>query len=663
VIAPDELTVFLGAGASLPEPASLPLFGDIARRILQQVGAPAIDDPTGPAPEILLRLVDQADFSPLDDLALVFASNTPNPVHEAVATLARSGSRIWTTNYDTLIEEAYSPQQSRTSVSAMRVATIESDLLSGPPEGRLHKPHGSLPDGPLIYSSLQVAVPIGALWREHLVGDLRGRHVALVGYRGADVDLFDALREGLSEATTLDWFVRPDDVDFIRWRFGLEPREPVDNPSQEFLDWLDQHTQDLPLPEQPAVVRQPMVDPRAFAKLSSDRFARARVASLCGNPRMALTSYAGDLLHHPVDHRTTATQVIGELTRTFPRARHALSAIAVKGPLRLVRRSNRLVGLSLTVASRDARFGDVRAILSRVALPDQPTALIDYLINLASASRMLGPADDAVTKADAALEVIRKTADDPDALAQIDVYRLGRAGLEAATNRRWLGAFDEAEDVLRHQYGILAGPRWTAWLEFERGCLALHRGQYRAATSFLDRANTLFVRERNWTGAQFSGLAIVSAARALGELPRAVESLNQARTLMRRKGTTRAVRAQCCFEIAEIRRAQHRAQQARRAYQATANSPFPVYQSLGALGLSALAADLGDEALERMRLHDALRYATDARCGVLAAIAIARGAQSTDATAWEDEFRPTARLASAMAAAVHTRTQAGIAFA
>jgi SIR2-like domain len=221
-----RLTLFLGAGASLAGESGLPLFGHLRTGFLRAAELEpeleefrdlrnALDGLLGfLAPEALLQRLDVGRV-PVRSL-MVEAFNrqeaAPNLVHSTVAWLLQHGATVWTTNYDTLVEEACAV----TGVECLAWARAQGP----PPMGaNLLKVHGTLPSRAgtpprwgepdkeaLVFSSGQVLVSLPEPWARRLRADLEGRDVLVLGYRGADVDLYPLLLESLPKARTVRWF-------------------------------------------------------------------------------------------------------------------------------------------------------------------------------------------------------------------------------------------------------------------------------------------------------------------------------------------------------------------------------------------------------------------------------------------------------------------------
>ena len=141
----EQLFVFAGAGVSLSVPAGLPLFGWIRDQLLVQLGLDRYVPPSRPeaprteqqqaaaglVPEPFLLALQRGGVDVAAWLRGTLAGGEPNAAHVALAQLAVAGARVWTVNFDTLIERA--------SPSSLQVCAWP-DTPSG--NAQLLKPHG-----------------------------------------------------------------------------------------------------------------------------------------------------------------------------------------------------------------------------------------------------------------------------------------------------------------------------------------------------------------------------------------------------------------------------------------------------------------------------------------------------------------------------------------
>ena len=182
----DGLFVFAGAGVSVSMPAGLPVFDWLRDAILDQLGlggyVPGAGGPDSRMTDVASGLVpepfmlERAGVDVQAWLRAVLSAGEPNAAHRALAQLASAGARVWTVNFDRLIEKAAGER--------LRCIAWPQDPVEG---AQLMKPHGSA-DGHLVVTAEQVLAGLDAVWLERLRADVDGRTVVFVGYRGRDLD-------------------------------------------------------------------------------------------------------------------------------------------------------------------------------------------------------------------------------------------------------------------------------------------------------------------------------------------------------------------------------------------------------------------------------------------------------------------------------------------
>jgi hypothetical protein len=159
--------------------------------------------------------------------------------------LAIAGARVWTVNFDTLIEQA--------SPSELRLCAWPD-----PPSdySQLLKPHGTL-TGQLIVTADQVLKGLELSWERQLRADVQGRTVVFVGYSGWDLDFQPLWNGALQAARRVLWFDMPNPAEQERKRILLHrvassgrlafpqrpPRTPGVRPnsSWDFVEWCQEH--------------------------------------------------------------------------------------------------------------------------------------------------------------------------------------------------------------------------------------------------------------------------------------------------------------------------------------------------------------------------------------------------------------------------------------
>lgn len=240
--------IFLGAGASVAGEARLPLFADIRRSILEASRIEEYLDLAQDeiasvvsklAPEALLLVLQRADIDVEAVLLELFnrCCAQPNVVHTAAAYVAANGGSVWTTNYDTLIEEAYArlvKDGAEHVTNTVHSAVPAGD--SGPSNAQIVKLHGSFDeraaDGMwrtargLIFSAPKLIPGMPDDYCQRLLQDASLARLWVIGYRGIDIDIMPVLREAIERAAEVRWFLYATDEDLEEWHV-LKERYPM----------------------------------------------------------------------------------------------------------------------------------------------------------------------------------------------------------------------------------------------------------------------------------------------------------------------------------------------------------------------------------------------------------------------------------------------------
>jgi hypothetical protein len=333
-----ELLVFAGAGVSLSMPAGLPVFDWIRDEILHQLGLDSYVQPPGGAldgraavaaglvPEPFMLELSRAGVDVQKWLEMVLSAGQPNAVHRVLAQLTAAGARVWTVNFDTLIEKAAGGRLERIA--------WPNDPSAGAP---LMKPHGSV-GGKLIVTAAQVLAGLDATWLEQLRADVDGRTVIFIGYRGRDLDFQPVWDDVLRSAARVLWFDKWADgrpVEATRKRLMLRrvdargdlrfpcpapfpagvSKGALPNPSWDFIDWcrrrefgdvgpelvrqLFDHTPMVSYPSLPGTTQ--WATPSVQGLLGDYAAARRRYLNLAlrpGSNREASGSLAASMINH-----------------------------------------------------------------------------------------------------------------------------------------------------------------------------------------------------------------------------------------------------------------------------------------------------------------------------------------------------------------------------
>lgn len=251
----DELFVFVGAGASCSAPAGLPMFDWMRDEILKQLNlgnyvwsktmaaSPEVEVARGLAPEPFFLALENSGIKVVPWLEATLSRGQPNAAHVALAQLATAGAKVWTVNFDHLIEEAAKPP-----------LTVLSWGEDPTPGAQVLKPHGTL-GHKLIVTAEHVLRGLDPLWEQRLRQDVRGRTVLFLGYSGRDLDFHSIWDDVLRGADRVIW-VGEDDMERKRLILRsvaaagrLEFLGPAPTPvpraepnqSWDFVDWCQRN--------------------------------------------------------------------------------------------------------------------------------------------------------------------------------------------------------------------------------------------------------------------------------------------------------------------------------------------------------------------------------------------------------------------------------------
>ncbi len=616
----DKLFVFAGAGISLSMPAGLPIFDSLRDEILRQLklgryipgqdGNPGAseewrDVAAGLVPEPFMLELSRSGINVESWLGTVLSAGRPNAAHHALAQLAANGARVWTVNFDSLIEDA--PGQALTTLA------WPADPAPG---AELMKPHGSA-GGKLIVTAEQVLAGLDDKWLERLREDTDGRTVVFAGYRGRDLDFQPVWDKVLGDAPEAVWFDRWSDGEMAEaghkrlllrraeesGRLTLAPPAPLPpgappgaepNPSWDFVSWCqDRGLVDIP----PDLVRQLFEQrhPVNYPPLPGGTvWARPAVQGLLGDYKGARVSYLRAAFR-PGYQRRAATALATSFINHGGDAMAALLAPATRLPA-----SGRLAGVRegaqrkrLTALSHTGRYG---ALLSATeALP--PDTVSTYLILRSQALRMTGSLTDAAEMARAA----REQAEDEG-----HPVRTAHAAFQQCMALLWADRRAELRTCLDEhlrQYAPLAANRWVAWTGFIDGGLAVHDGDAGDAIKSYHDAETRFRAEALLDGVVSVKTARLAAHRLRDDAAAYTRELEEVIRLSR--GGARGQRyytRRNAFTAESIDNDYAEFLRCSRAdldgswtvYERTAASRYPLQSALGHLGLALIQASRGE---------------------------------------------------------------------
>lgn len=496
----DRLTVFVGAGISKPPPTDGPDFRDL-RNYFLRLADPTLDpkefDLDELSPEQVFGLLDdgreETRASVRRELWWLCEPREPNANHYAVAALAGAGARVWTPNFDTMIERAAQRMSLR-----LGVFTPPDSPETERREPTLLKVHGSFPftgdppDEPpehhyrLLYEVTDVWL-MNKLWAEALRQDLADREVLLFGYRGADPDLTPALLEDFALARSVTWWEFRESANFARLeemlRSGSPARVVAGNPStalQELAHSLVPHNVPAPIAEPP---RRP-----AAAATAVSYLARAQLLGQFRGSAVTRENLRRAIVRDPPANRGNARYLLLQSAGyDLPWARVIL-VLALSVMLKIPRLNARPRIAELYAVLIDARPSsrtDRRAIKRLLRTPNSQRA--EILVRAASVEKLHGDLDGAVRHATEALEDLRQRS--RPALEAMAVYNLAWTYRQAAdfeARHRLRAAFDER---MAH-----IGFNWAAWLAQDDLLLALNLGDLDRAREVVQSPFLAFAR-------------------------------------------------------------------------------------------------------------------------------------------------------------------------
>lgn len=618
----DQIFVFAGAGISAAMPSGLPTFNELRDEILAQLGlasyvgsASMVSDrrlavAAGLAPEPFMLTLTQTGIAVEDWLSDVLRPGRPNAVHQAIAQLAGAGARVWTVNFDTLIEAAVGGR-------------LESIAWPGDPRpgAPVMKPHGTV-GGRLIVTARQVLSPLGSEWRERLAADVAGRLVVFVGYSGRDLDLLPVWDDVLTSARHVLWFdkwsgSRP--LDEIRKRnllpnvdrLGLlsfpRPAPPPGgvrsgappSPSWDFVAWCQ--AMGFAVIGRPAAQALFDVPPRAILPPLPGRteWARPAIQGLLGDYLGERRSYL-QLAWRSTDRRQAIRCVgISLINHGGNMTAAALVSAAVLPPLgRLSQWREWAKRKRVTAWSRTARYNAV--LRATRQLPEQ--AVSTGLILRSQALRITGSLDEAASTAESARL---------KALVERHPVRIANAAFQKCLALLWAERLNEARRCLAadfEPFAAVAANRWVAWADFIAGALAVRAAGYGDRDNIEALYRLQLSQDRFRSEALVDGVVSVMTARLsayrlagdqdlfIRELT-ALRDINSQRDRGERYYTSRNTFTveSLVIERAEFARIhQHNLDSAWQWYERVAASRYPLHAALGHLGLGLVEAERGE---------------------------------------------------------------------
>jgi hypothetical protein len=611
----DGLFVFVGAGVSVSAPSNRPAFNKMRDEILCQLDlnayaacSPAANSEkvkvvSGLAPEPFMLELSRFEVAITDWLNQVLGEGDPNAAHVALAALAHDGAKIWTVNFDLLIERADS------SLSCIAWPDDPSNGAS------IMKPHGTI-GGELIVTSEQVLRGLGETWVDRLREDTSGRTVVFIGYSGRDLDFQPIWDDVLTGAEKIIWFDKSDHEEQTRKRLllrradaagklsfplpttfpsGLGP-DTSSNPSWDFVNWC--HSELLTDIDED-LARQ-LLEPQAnfsYPHLSGN-LARARpaVLGLLGDYRGVRSNYL-QLLKDSSERKFAARSLVMlELNQGGKPLAIGLALAKIcppLGPLRATRETAERK--RLTVLSKS---GNHRAVL-RGTKNLTSTSISTLLILRSASTRITGSLDEAA-----------ELAKDARGRAVLEKHpvRVAHASFQQAIALLWAERLDEAQRCLEDDlvpYAAIAASRWVAWADFIRGGLAVRAGDGGEALQAFELSRARFAAERLVDGLVSVAVSRLAALRLVNDDVTFKSSIDEVSSLVSlglRKHVFYAKAHEFTYESIKLEQAEfdrmhiNDLQSANRIYSAVSTSRYPLHAAHALLGLSLVELQRGREA-------------------------------------------------------------------
>jgi len=475
------VTLVVGAGISIPPPTGAPNFERLRDSFLKRVG---IEDLRKEFEFSLDELSPEQVFDALDDkreetrqairreIWWACEPKEPNANHYAVAAMLAAGARVWTPNFDTMIETA-----ARRQGIAIEVVAPGDQLEV--PGSVLYKPHGTFPfpgdppcepaehDYELLFQASRVWL-MKEDWARKLAADICNRDVFLFGYRGADPDLTPVLLEALGIARSVTWWECPGEAFKRLQRIVASSKVKLvaGNPSEGLVAL----SRELAPHSVPAPRQRPLLQPPASAAFKLSNVSRAQLLGQLRGSAVARRYLALALI---LDRDVRRIPLLLKLLRSagYDIAWVGPWAIAtLSGLLRIPRLRERAMVTELYATLLDARplrRSDRRAIARLRASPAGDTSQV--LTRIASIEKLHGDLEQASSDGEQSLDQLRR--DSNPALEAMTVYIL-------AWTYRQRGAFEiRAALVTQYQERIPhIGFNWAAWLQLDEALVTLHAG-------------------------------------------------------------------------------------------------------------------------------------------------------------------------------------------
>jgi hypothetical protein len=492
----DGVIAFVGAGISAP--AQLPTFDVLRAELFADVLGfmPLRKKTRGVLAERLARLAPEYCVSLLDEptesggransartfICSRLTNATPTVEHYLLATAMSNGARVYTPNFDRLIE---------TAAGESFEATVRRHADDEVGQAPLRKLHGSCPD--ILVSAEDVMLSIAGPWAEAFLDDCRTpkSHLLVWGYRGVDPDLAPLVVEGARCANRCTWIAFTDgDRNLAAGLIG-----DLSNVELVFAGG------DLPMARRAASA---VLDPSGQVGLADAATHATAAATAVFHPRSvatrarALAHLGGSRLGRRAWMRAGLSGDRGEalehLLRSYLFDSRILQAVVLPfGPRLITNRDDAKVWQAVLTAAEGHGVRSSTDRLTDVLLKamDESSneAGQDPLIRARVATLLRGRG-----RLAEALSLLESIDHDERPEDRPDATWTGRLTYERSIVHRLRGEVEAAAERLRSidtSNVAIVGANWSMWLQDEVCALAIQVGAIDRARESLERAHDL----------------------------------------------------------------------------------------------------------------------------------------------------------------------------
>lgn len=407
----------------------------------------------------LARIGPEYETSINATLLRYLSDHLPNRNHRALAHALRDGASVWTTNYDTLIEDAYAPFG---EVHVLATPDGPNCDRPGCNSAHLYKPHGTFRSNDptaqqLIYQSDAALAGLPKEWQSAAREAFSGRATVVAGYSGNDIDIMAIYLDAATSPG--DWYEKPGPradraEEILPTIVTIHRDDPSSGLQREIADRCR-----LSLAEF-GVDPEHTTEVVAAVGFPLHLFGRASLESHLEDPAIARRTYRRSVLHDPWRLKArAASRVVRSAVFDLPRP-NRIARTTSQAAMRLAPfRSRQLMAWRYYLLASEG-YGATTKVgaqiidtAKRIPVEDwgQPTRT-----SAASLLKLVGRLD--------LVEGILHT--DLDQLSPSELGKVVFNLLWTLRNRGDLQRWEEtwARDVSR---GPLMDPNWAAWLWLE----------------------------------------------------------------------------------------------------------------------------------------------------------------------------------------------------